>query len=160
MIAWTYTYARAHSILMEQNLIHELKKENAWHAVFVSMHSFMQFCASLNMSKSKQNVIHFTCLNRIIDNGGSVIHFLRNSLETKQIILIYIMQSLTLIYGENLGKRIGQKIHLPIRSVLLKCLTSLLRRLHNTGAEFVDRTNKAFICDLKHGTVTIFAWCC
>ena len=65
------------------------------------------------------------------------------------------MQSLTLIYGEKLGKRIGQKFHLPIKSELLKRLTSLLRRLHNTGAEIVDQTNEAFICDL-----TPFAWCC
>ena len=53
------------------------------------------------------------------------------------------MQSLTLIYGEKLGKRIGQKFHLPIKSELLKRWTSLLRRLHNTGAELVNQTNKA-----------------
>ena len=70
------------------------------------------------------------------------------------------MQLLTLLYGEKLGKRILQKFHLPIKSELLKRLTFLLRHLHNTGAEFVDQTNKAFICDLKHGTVTPFAWCC
>ena len=104
--------------------------------------------------------IQFTCLNRTIDNGGSVIPFLRNSLETKQIIPIHIVQSLTLIYGEKLGKRIGQKLNLPTKSELLKCLTSLLRRLHNTGAEFVDQTNKAFICNLQHGTIAPFVWCC
>ena len=64
------------------------------------------------------------------------------------------------MYEEKLGKRIGQKFHLSIKSELLKRLTSLLRRLDNTGAEFVDQTNKAFISDLKLVTVTIFAWCC
>ena len=34
----------------------------------------------------------FTCLNRIIDNGGSVVSFWRNSLETKQTILIYQLE--------------------------------------------------------------------
>ena len=104
-------------------------------------------------------MIQFTCLKRIIDNGGSVTPFLRNSLKTKQIILIYLMQSLTLIYGEKLGKRMGQKFHLSIKSELLKRFASLLRRLHNTGAEFVDKTNTAFIFDLKLVTVTPFAWC-
>ena len=60
------------------------------------------------------------------------------------------MQSLTLIHGEKLGKGIGQKFHLPIKSELLKRLTSHLRRLYDTSAEFVDQTNKASICDLKH----------
>ena len=59
------------------------------------------------------------------------------------------MQSLTLIYVEKLGKRIGQKLHLSIKSELLKLLACLRRRLHNIGAEFVDQTNKAFIFDFK-----------
>ena len=67
------------------------------------------------------------------------------------------MQSLTLTYSEKLGKRSGQKFHLSIKSELLKRLASLLRQLHNTGAEFVDQTNKAFIFDFKLVTVTPFA---
>ena len=46
------------------------------------------------------------------------------------------------------------------KSDLLKRLASLLWRLHNTGAEFVDQKNKTFIFDLKLVTVTPFAWCC
>ena len=72
----------------------------------------------------------------------------------KKIILTYKMQSFTLIYVEKLCKRIRQKFHLSIKSELLKCLASLLRRLHNTSAEFVIQTNKAFIFDLKLVTVT------
>ena len=67
------------------------------------------------------------------------------------------MQSFTLIFVEKSGKRIGQKLQLSIKAELLDRLVSLLRRLHNTNAEFVDETNKAFIFDFKLATVTAFA---
>ena len=66
------------------------------------------------------------------------------------------MQSFTLIYVEKSDKRIGQKFHLSIKSVLLKRLAPLLWRLHNTCAEFVDQTNKVFILGL---TVTGVVFC-
>ena len=69
--------------------------------------------------------IHFTCLNPIIDNGGSVIPFLRN-FPSKKTKYSKLYNAVILISGEKLGKRIKQKFHLPIKSELLKRLTSLL----------------------------------
>ena len=47
------------------------------------------------------------------------------------------MQSFTLIYTEKSVKE-SEKKHLSIKSELLIRLASLLRRLHNACAEFVD----------------------